>query len=61
MTEVEKVFRKFDANGDGKTSLSKLAKFMCALSGSQAASDLDIDWMMADMDVDVDGFVDLKN
>ena len=38
-TEVEKVFRKFKANGDGKILLSELAKVMRALSGFQATSD----------------------
>ncbi|XP_078444181.1 putative calcium-binding protein CML18 [Wolffia australiana] len=60
MAGVEEVFKKFDANGDGKISSSELADVVRALSGTEAASEGEIRRMMEEMDADGDGFVDLK-
>ncbi|KAJ8648489.1 hypothetical protein MRB53_001512 [Persea americana] len=57
-SELEKVFSRFDANGDGKVSASELASVMRAL-GSPPSED-ELSRMMMEMDSDGDGFVDLK-
>ncbi|MQM13353.1 hypothetical protein Taro_046281 [Colocasia esculenta] len=58
--DVERVFRHFDANGDGKISASELADVVRALSGSDSpASDEEVRQMMEEMDADRDGYVDL--
>lgn len=56
--DVERVFTRYDANGDGRISASELASVMRAL-GSEV-SDEDLKAMMAELDSDGDGFVDLK-
>ncbi|MQL93059.1 hypothetical protein Taro_025698 [Colocasia esculenta] len=58
MDELERVFRHFDANGDGKISASELAGVVRSLAGD-AVSDEEIRRMIEEMDVDRDGFVDL--
>ncbi|RWR79610.1 putative calcium-binding protein CML18 [Cinnamomum micranthum f. kanehirae] len=57
-SELEKVFNRFDANGDGKVSASELASVMRALGSPPSVDELSR--MMAEMDADGDGFVDLK-
>lgn len=54
--ELEHVFRKFDANGDGKISAAELGAIMSSLG--QATSDEELDKMMKEIDSDGDGFVD---
>lgn len=56
--ELKKVFKRFDANGDGKISSSELADVMRALGSPPTADELRR--MMTEMDTDRDGFVDLK-
>ncbi len=58
MNDVERVFTRYDANGDGKISASELANVMRAL-GSEV-SDEELKAMMAELDSDGDGFVDLN-
>uniref|UniRef100_A0A1D1Z038 Putative calcium-binding protein CML18 n=1 Tax=Anthurium amnicola TaxID=1678845 RepID=A0A1D1Z038_9ARAE len=58
--EVERVFRHFDANGDGKISASELAEVVRALSGSEGtASEEEVRRMMEELDSNRDGYVDL--
>ena len=49
--------RKFDANGDVKISLSELTKVVRTLSDSQVAYDSKNEQMMAEVDVNSDGFL----
>ncbi|KAI5660268.1 hypothetical protein M9H77_29061 [Catharanthus roseus] len=56
--EVQKVFERFDANGDGKISAEELAGVMKAL-GSDSSAD-EIDRMMQEIDSDKDGFINLE-
>ncbi|XP_010916442.1 probable calcium-binding protein CML18 [Elaeis guineensis] len=58
MNDVERVFMRYDANGDGKISASELAEVMRALRSE--VSDEELKAMMAELDTDGDGFVDLK-
>lgn len=57
-SELEKVFNRFDANGDGKISATELGDIMRALGSSP--TDDEIGRMMAEIDADGDGFIDLK-
>ncbi|XP_051127308.1 probable calcium-binding protein CML18 isoform X1 [Andrographis paniculata] len=56
--EVEKVFNKFDANGDGRISLNELAAVLNGL-GSPTSAD-EIKRIMAELDTDGDGYIDFK-
>ncbi|CAK9172126.1 unnamed protein product [Ilex paraguariensis] len=58
MNDVEKVFKKFDANGDGKISLTELGAILDAL-GSKTSPD-ELQRTMTEIDTDGDGFIDLK-
>ncbi|XP_065010296.1 probable calcium-binding protein CML18 [Musa acuminata AAA Group] len=55
--ELQKVFDRYDANGDGKISASELAGVIRALGAD--ASPAEVRDMIAEMDADGDGFVDL--
>jgi len=55
--EMARVFRKFDANGDGRISRSELAALFESLG--HAASDDELARMMAEADADGDGFISL--
>ena len=54
---MARVFRKFDANGDGRISRSELAALFESLG--HAASDDELARMMAEADADGDGFISL--
>ncbi|XP_050259623.1 probable calcium-binding protein CML23 [Quercus robur] len=53
--EVEKIFNKFDKNGDGKISHDELNDVLRAL-GSQTTSD-EVSCIMSEIDKDGDGFI----
>uniref|UniRef100_A0ACD5XD29 Uncharacterized protein n=1 Tax=Avena sativa TaxID=4498 RepID=A0ACD5XD29_AVESA len=55
--EMERVFRKFDANGDGRISRPELAALFQSLG--HAATDDELSRMMAEADADGDGFISL--
>ncbi|PKU85059.1 probable calcium-binding protein CML18 [Dendrobium catenatum] len=57
MEEVEKVFNRFDADGDGKISASELGNVVRALGSN--VSDEELRSMIEEMDANQDGFVDL--
>ncbi|EPS69688.1 hypothetical protein M569_05080, partial [Genlisea aurea] len=56
--ELEQVFKKFDADGDGKISVSDLSAILKSLGST--ASKCDAASVMSELDVDGDGFIDLK-
>ncbi|CAN6335942.1 unnamed protein product [Urochloa humidicola] len=55
--ELEQVFRRYDANGDGKISAEELASVLRALGAPPGPGE--VRRMMDEMDADRDGFVDL--
>uniref|UniRef100_A0ACD5XGV7 Uncharacterized protein n=1 Tax=Avena sativa TaxID=4498 RepID=A0ACD5XGV7_AVESA len=55
--EMELVFRKFDANGDGRISRPELAALFESVG--HAATDDELSRMMAEADADGDGFISL--
>eukprot|EP01018_Ginkgo_biloba_P011993 Gb_15581 [translate_table: standard] len=56
--ELEAIFRKFDANGDGKISWRELGDIMNCLG--HAATDEELRAMVADVDANGDGHIDLS-
>ena len=58
MAELEQVFQRYDANGDGKISADELASVLCALGAPPGPGE--VQSMMEEMDADRDGFVDLR-
>lgn len=55
--EIEKVFNRFDTDGDGKISASELGNVVRALGPN--VSDQELRFMIEEMDANRDGFVDL--
>jgi calcium-binding protein CML len=55
--ELERVFRKFDLNGDGRVSRSELAALFASVG--HAATDDELARMMEEADADGDGFISL--
>ncbi|PWZ11911.1 putative calcium-binding protein CML15 [Zea mays] len=55
--ETERVFRKFDANGDGQISRSELAALFESVG--HAATDDEVSRMMEEADADGDGYISL--
>lgn len=55
--ECERIFKRFDANGDGKISSTELGDALKTL-GSATADE--IQRMMAEIDTDGDGFISFK-
>ncbi|KAG2667618.1 hypothetical protein I3760_15G124500 [Carya illinoinensis] len=58
MDEVEKVFNRFDTNGDGKISESELGAVLSSL-GTAFADEGELRRIMAELDSDNDGFISL--
>ncbi|OMO49897.1 Calcium-binding EF-hand [Corchorus capsularis] len=56
--ELEKVFNQFDANKDGKISVSELADVLKAMGSSYSSEELER--VMEDIDTDKDGFISLS-
>ncbi|GAA0152841.1 calmodulin-related [Lithospermum erythrorhizon] len=56
--ELEKVFKKFDVNGDGKICSSELGSIMTSLGNP--SSDEEIAKMIKEFDLDGDGHLDLQ-
>lgn len=54
--ELQQVFNKFDANGDGKISASELGSILTSLG--HAATEEELQKMVKEIDADGDGFVD---
>ncbi|XP_073012386.1 polcalcin Phl p 7-like [Typha latifolia] len=53
--ELERIFKRFDANGDGKISSAELGEALRTL-GSTSTDE--IQRMMAEIDTDGDGYID---
>ncbi|PKA61755.1 putative calcium-binding protein CML10 [Apostasia shenzhenica] len=56
--ELERVFRKFDSNGDGKISSAELAAIFESLG--HPVGDDELERMMSEADSDGDGFISLE-
>ncbi|GAB4828729.1 hypothetical protein Ancab_018397 [Ancistrocladus abbreviatus] len=56
--ELEQVFKKFDANGDGKICSSELGSMMRSLG--QEVTEEELEAMIREVDADGDGFIDLN-
>ncbi|KAG8085390.1 hypothetical protein GUJ93_ZPchr0010g10208 [Zizania palustris] len=56
--EMERVFRKFDANGDGRISRAELAALFDGVG--HAATDDEVARMMQEADADGDGYISLE-
>ena len=54
--ECERIFKRFDANGDGKISCSELGDALKALG---SASEDELKQRMGEIDKDGDGFISL--
>ncbi|XP_052176156.1 probable calcium-binding protein CML27 [Diospyros lotus] len=57
MEELRNVFKRFDANGDGKISVTELVQVMDALGSNTSESE--VKRMMEEIDTDRDGFINL--
>lgn len=55
--EIERIFKRFDSNGDGKISATELGDALKAL-GSVTAEE--VQRMMAEIDTDGDGFISFE-
>ncbi|XP_042500679.1 polcalcin Syr v 3-like [Macadamia integrifolia] len=55
--EMEKIFKRFDANGDGKISSTELGETLKQLG---SVSPEDIKRMMAEIDTDGDGYISFQ-
>lgn len=55
--ERDRIFKNFDANGDGKISAAELG---LALNQIGAVSSNEVEYMMKEIDTDRDGFISLE-
>ncbi|XP_072995372.1 polcalcin Phl p 7-like [Typha latifolia] len=55
--EMERIFKRFDANGDGRISSAELG---AALSMLGSTTSDEIQRMMAEIDTDGDGYIDFN-
>ncbi|KAG9454722.1 hypothetical protein H6P81_007626 [Aristolochia fimbriata] len=55
--DIERIFKRFDTNGDGKISSAELGDALRTLG---SASPDEIQRMMAEIDTDGDGYIDFK-
>jgi calcium-binding protein CML len=53
--DMERIFKRFDANNDGKISLAELTDALRTLGSTNAD---EVQRMMAEIDTDGDGFID---
>ncbi|KAE9445615.1 hypothetical protein C3L33_22486, partial [Rhododendron williamsianum] len=60
MDEVQKVFNKFDTNGDGKISVSELRSIFKPLGVDAGASSADLTDAVTEINKDGDGAIDLE-
>ncbi|OIV94187.1 hypothetical protein TanjilG_13804 [Lupinus angustifolius] len=56
--ELKRVFNRFDANGDGKISVTELDTALRSLGSSVSTSE--VQCIMEDLDTDHDGFINLS-
>ncbi|XP_021909993.1 probable calcium-binding protein CML25 [Carica papaya] len=56
--ELEQVFKKFDANGDGKISAAELGAIMASLG--HVATEEELQKVVTEVDADGDGFIDFN-
>lgn len=56
--ELEDVFKRFDANGDGRISSSELGEILRSMGGRVGSQELGL--MMKEADADGDGFISLE-
>uniref|UniRef100_A0A0D6R560 EF-hand domain-containing protein n=2 Tax=Araucaria cunninghamii TaxID=56994 RepID=A0A0D6R560_ARACU len=59
LRELEEVFKHFDANGDGKISISELGAVVNSL-GNEFTSREELEMMIREVDCNGDGFIDLQ-
>ncbi|KAM0949470.1 putative EF-hand domain-containing protein [Dioscorea sansibarensis] len=55
--EMERIFKRFDTNGDGKISPAELGEALRTLGSTNSD---DIQRMMGELDTDGDGYIDFK-
>ncbi|KAF5747464.1 putative calcium-binding protein CML23 [Tripterygium wilfordii] len=58
MASIEKIFDKFDKNGDGKISSGELVDVLRALGSETSVEEVEV--VMREIDKDGDGFIDIR-
>ncbi|KAL4281718.1 hypothetical protein GQ457_03G012670 [Hibiscus cannabinus] len=58
--ELQKVFNQFDANKDGKISVTELREVLKTMGSSSSYSEDELKRVLEDIDTDKDGFIDLS-
>ncbi|RAL50768.1 unnamed protein product [Cuscuta campestris] len=57
VSDREKIFKRFDANGDGKISAAELGETLKTLG---SVTEEEVKHMMAEIDTDGDGFISFQ-